>query len=183
MSNYRHTSFLKKIEVILLGFIFYLLPASSNAQDNSEKEIAKYNDWSVFVNYSEITNIRCQVKTMAVADVKDYFGAVSIWKENNLPSAEVGLYKVSSTLKPSGVILKKDLGAQLLIIKSMRVKGFRRDTDPFMALFNVGHGMIEAMLETDSAIATLIDSDGKEYNLLIDLKGLKQAWNHCYPQK
>ncbi len=34
--------------------------------------------------------------------------------------------------------------------------------------------MIDSMLETDYAIAKLIDSIGKEYNLLIDLKGLKK---------
>ena len=120
---------------------------------------------------------------MAVSDIENHFGGVSIWKENNLPVAEVGLYEVSSSLKPSGVILKKDLGAQLLMIKSMSVKGFRRETDPFMAIFNIGHGMIEAMLEADYAIAKLIDLSGKEYSLLIDLKGLGKAWNHCYPQK
>lgn len=171
--------------VILLGSTIYLLPVYSYAQDinNSQKEIAKYNHWSVFVNYSEITNIRCQVKTMAVADIENHVGGISIWKENNLTAAEVGLYEVSSSLKLSGVTLKKDLGDQLLMTKSMSVKGSRRDTDSFMAIFNIAHGMIDAMLETDYAIAKLIDSSGKEYSLLIDLKGLGKAWDHCYPQK
>lgn len=118
---------------------------------------------------------------MAISDEKDYLGVVTIWKEKDIPVAEVGLFNV--TTDPIGIPLKKETGIHTLMIKNMSVKGSRRDADSHMALFNISKGMIEEMLEKDFAIATLIDSKGKKHDLLINLKGLKQAWNYCYPQK
>ncbi len=69
------------------------------------------------------------------------------------------------------------------MIEGMSVKGTRREAFPYMALFNIGKGMVEKMAETDFAIVTLIDLHGNSHDLLISLKGLKQAWSHCDPKK
>ena len=176
--------FTKRVSGLLLSITCCFLSLQTFAQNidsNSQKEVAKYDTWSVFINYSEISNIRCQAKTMAISEEKDYLGVVTIWKEKDMPVAEVGLFNV--TTDPIGIPLEKEPSIHTLMIKNMSVKGIRRDTDSYMALFNIGNGMIDEMLEKDFATATLIDSKGKKHDLLIDLKGLKQAWNYCYPQK
>ena len=79
---------------------------AQNIDSNSQKEVAKYDTWSVFINYSEISNIRCQAKTMAISEEKGYLGVVTIWKEKDMPVAEVGLFNV--TTDPIGIPLKKN---------------------------------------------------------------------------
>ena len=171
--------------IILLTLFTSLQGFGGSADTAFQKEIATYELWTVVINFSDVSNPRCQVKGIAMSADMNYSGPVTIWKEQRkdkiIPMAEVGLAKSPD---PGDVIpLKEGSGIHTLMIKSMSTKGTRRDSFPYMALFNVGNGMVEKMAETDFAIVTLIDLHGNNHDLLISLKGLKQAWGHCDPKK
>lgn len=191
-------AFLRSIQMIILFrclvVLFFLSSAlfiffsdqrtfAKSGDTESQKVIAEYGLWTVVINFLDVSNPRCQVKGVAATADTGYSGPVTFWKEqhkgNLTPVAEVGLFRGAGP--DNRIPLKKEPGVHTFMIRKMSVRGVRRETDPHMAIFNVGNSMVKEMTQTDVAIATLIDFKGGEHDLLIPLDGFKEAWSLCDP--
>ncbi|MBI3610444.1 MAG: hypothetical protein HY204_07065 [Nitrospirae bacterium] len=171
--------------VLLFGlnsFLFFPFSVSAAPGDSEfQKEIATYDSWTVVFNFKDVSNPRCQVRGTAATRDMEYSGPVIFWIEPikgiPTPVVEVSLFKSGS--RGNSIPLDKEPDIQTLMITKMSVTGSRRPSDPYVALFNLDQGMVEKMAETNVAIATLTDSDENKHDLLILLKGFKEAWRHC----
>ncbi len=155
-----------------------------------QKEIARYGDepfsWVVVINYMDVSNPMCQIKGVATGQLQDalILANITIWKQKSKDGTnkvcEVG--NIQEFGKLTQPMILKEGKSHNLMIETGSVTGIRRHSNPDMALFNVGHGMLEQMCNKEKAIAVLTDINGNNIDLIIDLKGLKEAWSHCEPK-
>jgi hypothetical protein len=170
---------------VLFTLIYCTTVYATFKDTDFQKVITEYGTWSVVINFMDVAKPQCQVKGVAATGDGKYVGPVTVWNEQwqakDVPVAEVGLFKRINL--PNSVDLKRDPGIHTLMTKKIGVKGARREgSNHHMALFNIGHGMIESMGDTDITIATLVDLHGKDHDLIILMEGFKEAWRHCNPQ-
>lgn len=167
--------------VLVVCSIFFSGPVHS--QGVEKKDIAKYGEWTVTLNYQDASNPTCQIWSPALSSGMDYSGMITIWRDyktkkewSNRINIEVmiadikkkALAKLGNNPRPqfgnnSGVlngIVRDQQGALIFLSEK---NDFKKIIDSANEIFMV----------------TTADRFGKEITLAAPLNGIYEACIKC----
>lgn len=166
---------------LVVGGLFY--SGHVHSQEVEKKDIAKYGEWTVTLNYQDASNPTCQIWAPALSSGVDYGGMITIWRDykakkewSNRINIEVMIFDIKkNALAKLGNKLKPQFGNNGGV-----VSGILRDTQGSL-LFLSEKNDFKKLIDSANEIfmATTADRFGNEIALAAPLYGIHEACIKC----
>lgn len=153
------------------------------SQEIEKKDIAKYGEWTVTLNYQDASNPTCQIWAQALSPKMDYGGMITIWRDyktkkgwSNRINIEVMIFDVrKKSLAKLGSNPLPQFGND-----SGRLKGILRDQQGSLLFLSEKNDFRELIDSTNMIfMAMTIDRHGNEIAVAVPLDGIHEACIKC----
>jgi len=177
-------SILGTLSFLLLITQAMILPALADGASNKMR-MSQYNEWSVILNYVDISNPRCQVDGAAGSPDREHSGIITIWRAYtmyqfaDLVHVEVVVTNVE-TMKRVRLLFEEGVhqfgnesGTVDSITRASPILNppvFLLDRDEFKKIISPPN---------ESLTAIIHDRKGNEITIKAPLKGISDALDQC----
>lgn len=172
----------KWISTTLLILII-LLPYKSKAEDIPKKDVAIYGEWTVTLNYQNLSNPTCQIWAQGHSPDMTHTGVLTIWRDYKTNKdlsdkifVEIGIV---NTKKEALTALSREPVHQFGNRQGIS-NGIARDQTGLL-LFGIDKNNFKKLLSPSSDFFMVSTEDSLQKEILIgaSLKGIIEACDQC----